>query len=179
MKPCICLILVCILCSFVSRLEAQSTLTWSYFGMGYASSSGSQSSVTSLVGQPFVGVSQSANNLVSSGFFGATGQQSTTEDNETLPVVYQLEQNYPNPFNPSTMIQYYLPQESNVRLIIFDVLGQVVVKLTDRIEQTGNKSVEWNASNVASGIYFYRLQATSIADPSQRFTQVKKMFLLK
>ena len=96
-----------------------------------------------------------------------------------LPYVYTLDQNYPNPFNPVTTVKFSLPIESKVRLAIYDVLGQDVARLVDEVEQAGYKSVEWNADGVASGIYFYRLDATSTADPAKTFTQVRRMVLIK
>jgi len=96
-----------------------------------------------------------------------------------LPKEYRLEQNYPNPFNPITTIKYGLPLSSHVKLRIFNVLGQVVTTLKDEEESAGYKHIEWNSSAVASGIYFYRLEATSISDPSKSFTQVRKMILIK
>jgi hypothetical protein len=98
---------------------------------------------------------------------------------ERLPSVYVLEQCYPNPFNPVTIIKYQLPTDSKVTLIIYNLLGQVVNTLTDELQSGGYKSVQWDANNAASGIYFYRLETTSVADPSKSFTQVKKMILLK
>ncbi len=96
-----------------------------------------------------------------------------------LPKEYRLEQNYPNPFNPITTIKYGLSFSSNVKLRIFNVLGQVVATLKDEEESAGYKQIEWNSSAVASGIYFYRLEATSISDPGKSFTQVRKMILIK
>ncbi len=96
-----------------------------------------------------------------------------------LPNEYALRQNYPNPFNPVTTFEYQLPQISRVTLKIYNVLGQLIATLSDGIEQAGYKSVNWDASNVASAVYFYRLEATSISDPSKSFIQVKKMILLK
>ena len=96
-----------------------------------------------------------------------------------LPTTFSLAQNYPNPFNPITTIKYGLPFSSNVKLKIFNVLGQVVATLRDEEESAGYKQIEWNSSAVASGIYFYRLDATSTNDASKSFTQVKKMLLLK
>ena len=96
-----------------------------------------------------------------------------------LPKIFELEQNYPNPFNPTTTFRYALPTDSKVTLKVYNVLGQVVASLTDGVGSAGYQSVEWNASNVASGLYFYRIEATSISNPSKMFTQVKKMVLLK
>lgn len=96
-----------------------------------------------------------------------------------LPATYALEQNYPNPFNPVTRLGYQLPVESRVTLKIFNVIGQLVATLVDDVEEPGYKGVEWNAGNAASGVYFYHLEATSVAAPRQTFIQVKKSLLIK
>ena len=97
----------------------------------------------------------------------------------TIPKEYALAQAYPNPFNPSTTIQYQLPSDSRVSLRVYNLLGQVVVTLVNQTEPAGYKQVDWNASSYASGIYFYRIEATSVANPGRSFTQVKKMILMK
>ncbi|HCV42474.1 MAG TPA: hypothetical protein DGH68_03250 [Bacteroidetes bacterium] len=89
-----------------------------------------------------------------------------------LPKEFALEQNYPNPFNPITTIKYDLPVDSRVSLVVFNILGQEVVMLANGEQKAGYRSVEWNASNVASGVYFYRLEACN-------FTSVKKLLLLR
>jgi hypothetical protein len=91
---------------------------------------------------------------------------------EQLATEYKLEQNYPNPFNPTTSIKYQIPTVAHVTLKVFDVLGREVATLVDGIEEPGYKSVRWNANDVASGLYFYRLQAGS-------FIETKKMLLLR
>jgi len=88
------------------------------------------------------------------------------------PSSHQLFQNYPNPFNPSTVIKYHLSTAGNVRLTIFDVLGREVRTLLNEQKSAGFYQVNWNASGVSSGVYFYRLQAGS-------FTETKKLVLLK
>jgi hypothetical protein len=79
----------------------------------------------------------------------------------SIPAAYVLRQNYPNPFNPSTTISYALPTQSLVTLKVFNVLGQEVATLVNGLENPGNKSVEFNAAGLPSGVYFYRLQAGS------------------
>lgn len=101
-----------------------------------------------------------------------------------VPTQYSLISNYPNPFNPTTTIQYSLPTTSTVKLTIYDLLGREVVVLVDGVEDAGYKSVEWNAVNtlgsqLASGTYFYRLEATDINDFLNHFKEVRKMFLVK
>jgi hypothetical protein len=97
----------------------------------------------------------------------------------SLPKTFALYQNYPNPFNPVTTLEYQLPVESKVRLTIYNILGQVVARLVEQVQQAGYKSARWIAANAASGIYFYRLEATSVTNPSKTFTSVKKMVLMK
>jgi hypothetical protein len=93
-------------------------------------------------------------------------------ENETIPLKFLLEQNYPNPFNPSTMISYQLPVISKVTLKIYDVLGREVAALVNEEQTAGWKEVQWNASGVSSGIYFYKLKAGS-------YVNVKKMLVVK
>ncbi|MBI4547656.1 MAG: VCBS repeat-containing protein [Ignavibacteriae bacterium] len=96
-----------------------------------------------------------------------------------LPKKYALEQNYPNPFNPTTTIQYALPVDSKVTLKIYNVLGQTVATLVGEVQDEGYKSVEWDAGGIASGVYFYRLEATSVSDPNKSFVQNRKMVVIK
>ncbi|NOX66404.1 MAG: T9SS type A sorting domain-containing protein, partial [Chlorobi bacterium] len=72
-----------------------------------------------------------------------------------VPKKYELSQNYPNPFNPSTTIKFSLPKNSKVRLDIYNMLGESVTTLIDKEMDAGFQSVQFNASNLASGIYFY------------------------
>jgi hypothetical protein len=88
------------------------------------------------------------------------------------PTVYSLEQNYPNPFNPSTTIKFAIPEVSNVKLTIYNSLGQKVAELVNSTLEAGSYTINWNASNVASGLYFYELSTSD-------FSSVKKMMLLK
>jgi hypothetical protein len=99
------------------------------------------------------------------------GVTSITEE-MLMPSEYALSQNYPNPFNPETKINYVLPMESNVRVTIFNTLGQEVTTLVNESQSMGSHTVTFNAVNLASGIYFYRLEAND-------FVQVKKMLLMK
>jgi hypothetical protein len=85
---------------------------------------------------------------------------------------FRLDQNYPNPFNPNTVISYSLPLESNVKLIVYNALGQTVKVLVNGFKNAGNYSFNFNASDLPSGIYFYKLEAG-------QFSQVKKMMVIK
>jgi hypothetical protein len=90
-----------------------------------------------------------------------------------IPDVYALEQNYPNPFNPSTVIEFSLPEDVNdVRLTIYDVIGQKVAELVNGKLDAGKYKYTWNASNAATGMYIYELR-------TEKFVSVKKMLLMK
>ena len=92
---------------------------------------------------------------------------------EMIPDVYALEQNYPNPFNPSTVIEFSLPEDvNNIQLTIYDVLGQRITQLVNTSLQAGRYSYQWDATNVATGMYIYELR-------TGKFVSTKKMVLLR
>jgi hypothetical protein len=98
-------------------------------------------------------------------------------ETETLPERFVLLQNYPNPFNPTTEIEFVIPKPAQVKIEIFNILGEKIATLVDRKLGAGHKAVEWDGKDdqgreVSTGIYFYRLKAKD-------FTQTKKMVLLK
>jgi hypothetical protein len=96
------------------------------------------------------------------------------------PVAYKLYQNYPNPFNPTTTIQFDLPEKSTVTLKVYNILGQEVTTLFDHATlNAGSQVTRFNASNYASGVYFYRIIATSAISAGKEFTKVEKMMLIK
>lgn len=89
-----------------------------------------------------------------------------------VPKIYALKQNYPNPFNPVTYIEFSIPKKSGVRIEIFDILGIKVATLVNETLNPGTYKVDWNGSNIASGIYFYKIIAAD-------YINTKKMVLLK
>ena len=89
-----------------------------------------------------------------------------------VPERFILYQNYPNPFNSSTTISFSIPAASRVKLTLFDALGREVTQITNKDFSAGNHSINFNAANLTSGVYFYRIDAGS-------FVQSKKMILLK
>jgi N-acetyl-anhydromuramyl-L-alanine amidase AmpD/methionine-rich copper-binding protein CopC len=89
-----------------------------------------------------------------------------------VPASFNLEQNYPNPFNPSTHIQFSLPSVLPTRLSVYDILGREVAQLVNETLQAGTYTIEWNARNIPSGVYFYTLRAGN-------FSQSKKLLLSK
>ncbi len=97
---------------------------------------------------------------------------STEENTSIIPTVYDLKQNYPNPFNPSTKISYSIPKSGMVTMKIFDITGREVASLINDIKAPGVYTVDFNGANFASGVYFYRLEATDFVD-------TKRMVLVK
>ncbi len=89
-----------------------------------------------------------------------------------FPNDFTLKNNFPNPFNPSTTIEYSLPKAANVRIEVYNVAGQKIETLLNNAIKAGHHEIEFNAQNLSSGIYFYRMQAGE-------FHQVKKMILIK
>jgi hypothetical protein len=94
------------------------------------------------------------------------------DNNINVPAQYSLKQNYPNPFNPVTTIAYTLASTGNVKLIVYDILGREVKTLVNEVQQQGSYTVSFNASGLASGVYFYRIKSGSFSD-------IKKMILVK
>ncbi len=107
-----------------------------------------------------------------------TSVRMNREEAMNIATGYRLEQNYPNPFNPTTTISYQLATDSHVKLSIYDAAGREVATLFNDIQSAGEQFMEWNAGTVASGVYFYRLEAKGVSDASS-FVQIKKMLLLK
>ncbi len=95
-----------------------------------------------------------------------------TESGNALPEKFALNQNYPNPFNPSTQITYSIPRAANVKMVVYNVLGQIVATLVNENQNAGTHTVNFHASNLSSGVYFYSINAGNYSD-------VKKMVLMK
>ncbi|MDA3871795.1 MAG: T9SS type A sorting domain-containing protein [Candidatus Marinimicrobia bacterium] len=100
------------------------------------------------------------------------GTVSVKDKNTSIPNEYALNQNYPNPFNPTTTISYDLPNSSFVTISVYDITGNLVENLINENKEAGSYSVKWNASNISSGIYLYRLVTND-------FVSTKKLVLLK
>ncbi len=119
-----------------------------------------------------IAVANSNSNTVTV-LYNYTSQATAVEEiGGPLPTQFALGQNYPNPFNPATTITYSIPKETNVFLVVYNIIGQEVARLVDIHQRAGNYSVSWDASEQPSGIYLYRIQ-TDQAD------ETRKMLLLK
>lgn len=92
--------------------------------------------------------------------------------NSSIPSFYSLNQNYPNPFNPNTTIEYSIPKQSLVKIIVYDVLGKEISTLVNEVKQAGNYETNFNGISLPSGVYFYQMKAGN-------FNEIKKFILLK
>ena len=116
-------------------------------------------------------------NLFSFPIFTFGANEIVSIQSETVPLIYTLHQNYPNPFNPVTTLRYDLPENEFVNITIYDMLGNEINQLVNEVQNSGYKSIQWNATNnqgqpVSAGVYLYRIEAGD-------FRQTKKMILLK
>ncbi len=100
------------------------------------------------------------------------GVVSAGEPNNEIPSEYSIEQNYPNPFNPTTTIRYSIPENGFVILKIYNAIGKEMAVLVNETKEAGNYNLQFDASLLPSGVYFYQLKASS-------FVETKKMVLLK
>ncbi|MDZ7317409.1 MAG: T9SS type A sorting domain-containing protein, partial [candidate division KSB1 bacterium] len=103
---------------------------------------------------------------------GGAVKSQVSDQPAQLVTDYELKQNYPNPFNPSTTIEFALPKDGKVKLVVYDVLGRQVASLIDAKLEAGIHSVSFNAADLPSGVYFYRLQ-------TNEKTLTQKMMLIK
>jgi len=102
-----------------------------------------------------------------------TGTNTSVNDKNTIPAKFSLDQNYPNPFNPSTKIQYNLPENSFVSLKVYNTIGQEVAALVNDVVPAGSHEINFDASKLNSGVYFYTLKS------GNNFVQTRKMILMK
>lgn len=157
-------------------LEAQNaTVQWFALSSGFAVTSvQSGRMLTMSAGQPFVEVSSGPNHIVESGFLAHPVLRdilvSVPQQGE-LPLAFNLDQNYPNPFNPSTKISFTVPMRGFVELKVYDMLGREVATLAGENLPAGSYERVFDATGLASGVYFYRLSTTN-------FVHTKKLVLL-
>lgn len=106
------------------------------------------------------------------GYYSAAFMIISDVNDEFTPGKYNLRQNYPNPFNPTTTISYDLPKESTVKLKVFNSIGKEIRMLVDKRQKAGRYTINFDGSDLASGVYYYSLTADN-------YREVKKMILLK
>ena len=142
----------------------------------YDSQTGAEIIQSNIVDLHFLDGERGDNDITANGFIiepgGPVGLVSAVEPEESVPVSFKLEQNYPNPFNPVTIINYQLPINYFVSIKVYDVLGNEVATLVNEKKPAGTYDVEFNATRLTSGVYFYQLRAGSLL-------QTKKMILIK
>jgi len=151
---------------------------WSVNGGGSIYSSSTNYKLCGSAGQSVAGEAVGTYHSYS-GFWNPWVVATDVEEEKeaVVPKEFSISQNYPNPFNPHTVIEYALPKESKVKIVVYNILGQKVRVLKDEIEKEGYKRVIWDGrddsgSEVASGIYFYRIVA-------ENFVKAKKMMMVK
>jgi len=96
----------------------------------------------------------------------------SADENLSKPIKFELSQNFPNPFNPTTTIEYSVAKEGLINISVFNILGQKVAELINEVKSVGNYKINFNASNLTSGVYYYKLTAGN-------YTIAKKMQLIK
>jgi hypothetical protein len=166
---------------FFHSAFAQYAIPRSVFGSGGASLSSSSNKIVGTLGQPFIGITSGASNKELAGFWYAQSYLLTDindKSQEILPSDYQLQQNYPNPFNPSTVIEFALPEESQVSIKLYSVLGEEVATIVEVTLLPGFHKVEWRPEGLSSGIYFYSIVAKSEVS-NRTFSNVKKLIYMR
>jgi hypothetical protein len=167
------LILAAVLCS--EAAAQQKILLTCTTSSGAALMGSTRTQAYGVVGQSAIGLARGGGFEIEGGFLGDSLILQTivgTEDRGEVPLAYELAQNYPNPFNPTTTIRYVLERRQRVTLTVYTVLGEVAATLVDGELPAGIYTVRWDATGVASGVYFYRLAA-------EEFTAAKKLLLVR
>jgi hypothetical protein len=112
------------------------------------------------------------NNITGAKIYKRTFVVDVEEIDDAIPIEYILKQNYPNPFNPNTTIEFSIPEQSFVKLEVFNTLGEKVITIVSEELNEGNYKFDWNAGSLPSGVYYYKLLANG-------FEQTRKLVLLK
>ncbi len=155
--------------------NAQYVLKNSVFSNGGAVITDSSNyNLRSVTGQDLVGASSDNSWFIYSGFLYSDGTIYTGIEDlfSDLPGSFELYQNYPNPFNPVTNIKFALPKPADVKIDVFNILGQHVATLLDTKKPAGYHLINFNANRLSSGLYFYTIR-------TDHFSKVKKMMLVK
>lgn len=148
---------------------------WSTLDMGFASSQSTNVLLCGVVGQSFAGEARAGDTQVQIGFMSdrqTGGPTFSAPEGKSLPVSFSLCQNFPNPFNPTTTIRYQLPGVSDVKLVVYDVLGRELAVLVNERKPAGEHNAVFDANGMASGVYLYRLTAGS-------FVETRRMLLIR
>ncbi len=158
-----------------TAVVAQHQIPRSVFGNGATTTSDGSFKIVGTLGQSVIGLMSTTDHTILAGFWYTTFERATSIEQiqeEGLPRGFRLDQNYPNPFNPMTTLAFAIPQGAHVTLKVFDSLGRVVSMLVDKALGPGAYNVVFDAEDLPSGVYFYRIEA-------EEFVQTKKLILLK
>jgi hypothetical protein len=153
---------------------AQYKINRNVFGNGIGKVIGSSHMINTVIGQPGIGLTSNASHRCHFGFwYSMVIYLPVVEGFENqLPTKYELFQNYPNPFNPVTAIRYSVPKSSEVRIEVFNIRGQKITTLVNTNKPAGFYEVNFDATNLSSGYYFYHLK-------TKEFSEVRKMVVTK
>lgn len=175
-------VVVMVLLMLGGRAYAQTTIDWDFVGSGTRIQTHQGMEIVSILGAPLVGSASAGCVVLTTGFGTYILSRGAVKDildpMPGVPAEYSLSQSYPNPFNSSTTILYGLPATSMVRLTVYDVLGRNIATLYDGEQAAGFQRLTWIAP-VSTGVYFYRIDATSVQNPERRHVRVLKMLVLK
>jgi len=164
---------ISILLIFLQSGTAQYNITKSVFGNGGSSISSTDNKIVSTLGQPFIGITSNASYSHSSGFWWKVLVHFTgIEENPKESAEYRLGQNYPNPFNPSTTILFDIFHRSHIRINVYDMLMREVRTLVDEEKGEGSYSVNFDATDLPSGVYTYCIVA-------ENYIKARKMIVMK
>ena len=156
------------------QVQAQTKIRSSVVGSGATSTKNTSTKLQGTIGQAIIGKTSNVN-IIESGFWAQTIELVTSVETIAEPVIpteYQLHQNYPNPFNPMTIIAFDVPKQSHITLKIYNVLGNEMATLVDDNFTPGGYKATFEASDLTTGVYFYRLEGDG-------FVATKKLVLVK
>jgi hypothetical protein len=157
----------------ISPLYSQYQINNYVFGNGGARVTNSDHSISSTLGQTFVGISSNTDFTHYSGYWRSVALlTNVVGEDELIPFKFDLLQNYPNPFNPSTNIKYAIAKQTRVRIEVYNILGQRVAVLVNENKNPGYYTVKFDGSDLATGFYVYRMQ-------TKEYNSIKKMLFVK
>ena len=156
-------------------IERKSTGNWEI--IGFVIGKGTTTEISNYTFTDKVNGSKYSYRLKQEDFDGTFEYSQVINVDLTGPKVYLLSQNYPNPFNPGTIIKFGLAADSKVSVRVFDVLGREVATLLNGSLEAGSHEVQFNAKNITSGVYFYKIEANGV--DGSRFADIKKMMFIK
>jgi hypothetical protein len=162
----------------VNALGQSNAVNWSAFSSGFVTPKSGTTAISSIIGQSFSGRATNPTTAVTTGFLARPNTVTSVGDlTGSVPLSFGLSQNFPNPFNPSTVIRFEVATASRVTLKVYDVLGREVASLVEEEKVAGVHKVIFHAANMASGVYFYRLQANGTGGST--YVETRKLVLLR